>query len=102
MVLQKTDANNDHKISRAEFIQHMKLTGYIAAGKWDALFDELDADKSGALTHSEFWTKTALKNSANIADALDKFDVSMTNNRGNFGRFSNVQPVRLTSINSES
>ena len=102
MILQKTDANNDHKISRAEFIQHMKLTGYIAAGQWDVLFDELDADKNGALSHSEFWTKKALKNSANIADALDQFDVSMTNHRGTVGRFSKVQPVKLTSINSES
>ena len=58
----------------------MKLTGYIAAGQWDVLFDELDADKNGALTHSEFWTKKALKNSANIADALDQFDVRIKSN----------------------
>ena len=102
MIFQKTDKDNDHKISRAEFIQHMKLTRCIAAGQWDVLFDELDADKNGALSHSEFWTKKALKNSANIADALDQFDVSMTYNRGTFGRFSKVQSVKLTSFNSES
>ena len=48
MIFQKTDKDNDHKISRAEFIQHMKLTGCIAAGQWDVLFDELDADNNGA------------------------------------------------------
>ena len=54
----------------------MKLTKCIKDGQWDALFDELDADKSGALAHSEFWAKMALKNSSNMIDALDQFDVS--------------------------
>ena len=79
MIFQKTDTNNDHKISRAEFILHMKLTNCIAAGQWDAVFDELDADKSGALSHQEFWAKMAIKNSPNLMDALDQFDVSMAN-----------------------
>ena len=38
MIFQKTDKDNDHKISRAEFIQHMKLTKYIAAGKVELEF----------------------------------------------------------------
>ena len=50
MIFQKTDKDNDHKISRSEFIQHMKLTRCIAAGQWDVLFDELDADNNGALS----------------------------------------------------
>ena len=54
----------------------MKLTKCIKDGQWDALFDELDADKNGALAHSEFWAKMALKNSSNMIDALDQFDVS--------------------------
>ena len=33
MKFQKTDKDNDHKISLAEFIQHMKLTRCIAAGQ---------------------------------------------------------------------
>ena len=57
----------------------MKLTKCIKDGQWDALFDELDADKNGALAHSEFWAKMALKNSSNIIDALDQFDVSFIN-----------------------
>ena len=55
---------------------HMKLTKSINDGQWGALFDELDADKSGALSHSEFWTKAAIKNSSILSDALNKFDVS--------------------------
>ena len=78
MMFQKTDKDNDHKISRAEYIQHMKLTRCIAAGQWDILFDELDADNNGALSHSEFWAKMALRNSSNIMDALDQFDVSFS------------------------
>ena len=55
---------------------HMKLTKAINGGQWDALFDELDGDKSGALSHSEFWAKAAIKNSSILSDALNKFDVS--------------------------
>ena len=55
---------------------HMKLTKCINDGQWDALFDELDGDKSGALSHSEFWAKAAIKNSSILSDALNKFDVS--------------------------
>ena len=79
MIFQKTDADNDHKISRAEFIQHCKLVYAIKHCQWDVLFDELDADKSGALSHTEFWTKMAIKNSSSLMDALNEFDVSMTN-----------------------
>ena len=57
----------------------MKLTKCIKDGQWDALFDELDADKSGALAHSEFWAKMALKNSSNMIDALGQIDVSFIN-----------------------
>ena len=97
MIFQKTDTNNDHKISSAEFIQHMKLSMGISAGEWDVVFDELDADKNGALSHSEFWAKMAIKNSPNLMDALDKFEVSITNNPL-WGRFLNVRPVELLSI----
>ena len=55
---------------------HMKLTKCINDGQWDALFDELDGDKTGALSHSEFWAKAAIKNSSILSDALNKFDVS--------------------------
>ena len=79
MTFQKTDSDNDHKISRAEFVQHMKLTKCIKQCQWDALFDELDADNSGALSHQEFWAKMAIKNSPGLMDALDQFDVSMVN-----------------------
>ena len=54
----------------------MKLTKCISDGQWDALFDELDGDKSGALSLSEFWAKAAIKNSSILSDALNKFDVS--------------------------
>ena len=65
----------------------MKLTKCIKDGQWDALFDELDADKNGALAHSEFWAKMALKNSSNMIDALDQFDVSFMN-KGHFDTVS--------------
>jgi len=81
VIFQKADANNDHKISRAEFIKHMNLTKCITDGRWDALFDELDADKNGTLSHSEFWSKMAIKNSSDLMDALNKFDVSFMNNK---------------------
>ena len=54
----------------------MKLTKCIENGQWDALFDELDADKNETLSHSEFWAKVAIKNSSNLMDALNKFEVS--------------------------
>ena len=54
----------------------MKLTKCIDNGQWDVLFDELDADKNGTLSHSEFWAKVAIKNSSNLMDALNKFEVS--------------------------
>ena len=90
MIFQKTDTNNDHKISRAEFILHMKLTNSIASGQWDVVFDELDADKSGALSHQEFWAKMAIKNSPGLMDALDQFDVSMANTQSRLVCHSNV------------
>ena len=76
VIFKKADGDNDHTISRAEFILHMKLTKFINASEWDALFDELDADKNGTLSHSEFWAKMAIKNSSNLMDALNQFDVS--------------------------
>ena len=79
VIFKKADGDNDHTISRAEFILHMKLTKCINDGEWDALFDELDADKNGTLSHSEFWSKMAIKNSSNLMDALNQFDVSFIN-----------------------
>jgi len=76
MNFKKADGDNDHTIRRAEFILHMKLTKCINDSEWDALFDELDADKNGSLSHSEFWAKMAIKNSSNLMDALNQFDVS--------------------------
>ena len=75
-IIQKVDTNNDHKISRAEFIQHMKLSTCIVKEQWDALFDELDVDNSGHLDYSEFWAKMAIKNSPTLSEALNQFDVS--------------------------
>ena len=79
VIFKKADGDNDHTISRAEFILHMKLTKCINDGEWDALFDELDADKNGTLSHSEFWAKMAIKNSSNLMDALNQFNVSFIN-----------------------
>ena len=72
----KVDKNNDHEISRAEFISHMNLSKYITDGCWNDLFDELDADRNGVLDHSEFWTKMAIRNSSDLVEALNQFDVS--------------------------
>ena len=72
----KVDKNNDHEISRAEFISHMNLSKYITDGCWNDLFDELDADRNGVLDHSEFWSKTAIRNSSDLVEALNQFDVS--------------------------
>ena len=54
----------------------MKLTKCIINEQWDALFDELDVDKSGHLDYSEFWAKMAIKNSPTLSEALNQFDVS--------------------------
>ena len=72
----EVDRNNDHKLSRAEFICHMNLSKYITDDRWDAVFDELDADRNGVLCHSEFWSKMAIRNSSDLANALNQFDVS--------------------------
>ena len=41
ILFKKIDANNDNKISRDAFIEHMKLSKFIDLGLWDALFDAL-------------------------------------------------------------
>ena len=77
ILFKKIDANNDHKISRDEFIEHMKLSKFIVFGLWDALFDALDVNKNGTLFYSEFWAKEAIKNSSDLKEALNRFKVSL-------------------------
>ena len=76
-LFKKIDTNNDHKISRDEFIEHMKLSKFIDSGLWDALFDALDVNKNGTLFYSEFWAKEAIKNSSDLKEALNRFKVSL-------------------------
>ena len=76
MIFKKADEDTDKTISRAEFIEHMNLMYFIGDKQWDALFDELDVDKSGTLAYSEFWARMAIRNSSHLSDALNKFDVS--------------------------
>lgn len=76
-LFKKIDTNNDHKISRDEFIEHMKLSKFIDSGLWDALFDALDVNKNGTLFYSEFWAKEAIKNSPDLKEALNRFNVSL-------------------------
>ena len=54
----------------------MNLSKYITDDRWDAVFDELDADGNGFLSHSEFWSKMAIRNSSDLVNALKQFDVS--------------------------
>ena len=54
----------------------MNLSKYITDDRWDAVFDELDADRNGVLCHSEFWSKMAIRNSSDLVNALKQFDVS--------------------------
>ena len=54
----------------------MNLSKYITDDRWDAVFDELDADGNGVLCHSEFWSKMAIRNSSDLVNALKQFDVS--------------------------
>merc|ERR1712113_289772 len=69
----KADKNNDNKISRDEFLIHMKLITSIKCCDWSGLFDELDVDKNGTLSYSEFWAKKAIKSSKALMDALNQF-----------------------------
>ena len=89
----KVDGNNDHKLSRAEFVCHMNLSKYITDDRWDAVFDELDADGNGVLCHSEFWSKMAIRNSSDLVNALKQFDVSGSKCEKNekiFGNFLRI------------
>ena len=54
----------------------MNLSKFITDDRWDAVFDELDADGNGVLCHSEFWSKMAIRNSSDLVNALKQFDVS--------------------------
>ena len=66
ILFKKIDANNDNKISRDAFIEHMKLSKFIDLGLWDALFDALDVNKTGILSFSEFRAKEAIKKTRQI------------------------------------
>ena len=77
ILFKKIDANNDNKISRDEFIEHMKLSKFIDLGLWDALFDALDVNKTGILSFSEFRAKEVIKNSSDFMEALARFKVSL-------------------------
>ena len=48
----------------------------IAERNWYGLFDALDADKNGTLSHQEFWTYTNTNGGDEIIKALKTFDVS--------------------------
>ena len=48
----------------------------IAERSWDGLFDALDVDKNGTLSHQEFWKWENIGSSNELMDALHKFDVS--------------------------
>ena len=76
-LFKKIDTNNNNKISRAEFIEHMELSKFIVCGLWDALFDALDVNKNGTLFYSEFWAKEAIQNSSDLTEALNRFKASL-------------------------
>jgi len=69
----------------------MKLTKCIINEQWDALFDELDVDKSGHLDYSEFWAKMAIKNSPSLSEALNQFDKA---DRDNDRKVSRAEFIR--------
>ena len=48
----------------------------IAERNWYGLFDALDADKNGTLSHQEFWKWEKIGDSQELLDALNKFNVS--------------------------
>ena len=54
----------------------MTLTRCIVKKDWEKLFDELDTDKSGGLSLTEFFAKRAIRSSSSLMDALNDFCVS--------------------------
>ena len=71
----------------------MNLSKFITDDRWDAVFDELDADGNGVLCHSEFWSKMAIRNSSDLVNALKQFDVSGSKCEKNekiFGNFLRI------------
>merc|ERR1712113_288452 len=91
----KADVNNDHKISKSEFITHMNLCKLVTACDWSGLFDELDVDKNGTLSHSEFWTKMVIRNSDNLVEALNMFDKADKNNDHKISREEFIVHMKL-------
>merc|ERR1712113_976352 len=73
-----------NKISRDEFLVHMKLITSIKCCDWSGLFDELDVDKNGTLSYSEFWAKKAIKSSKALMDALNQFTAADKDNNKKF------------------
>ena len=54
----------------------MTLTRCITKKDWGKLFDELDTDKSGDLSLTEFLANRAIQSSSSLMDALYDFCVS--------------------------
>ena len=44
---------------------------------WAGLFDFLDKNGDGVLSYQEFWAHEVIRNSKQLSDALNKFDVSL-------------------------
>ena len=55
-----------------------EIERYRAEKNWGRFFDALDVNRSGKLSHQEFWKWEKIESTNELIKALNNFDVSLS------------------------